>query len=51
MNSANEPKTCFIIMPISDVDGYQKGHFNRIYEHIIKPACEKNGLRLSLIHI
>ena len=45
MNSANEPKTCFIIMPISDVDGYQKGHFNRIYEHIIKPACEKNGLR------
>lgn len=23
----NASKTCFIIMPISDVDGYSKGHF------------------------
>jgi hypothetical protein len=34
-------KKCFIIMPISDQDGYEKGHFNRVYEHLIKPACEK----------
>ena len=40
----NASKTCFIIMPISDVDGYSKGHFNRIYEHLIKPACRKCGL-------
>lgn len=40
----NASKTCFIIMPISDVDGYSKGHFNRIYEHLIKPACIKCGL-------
>ena len=33
-----EQKRCFIIMPISDVDGYLKGHFDRVYE-------------LSLIHI
>jgi hypothetical protein len=35
-----ENKDCFIIMPISDVDGYDKGHFNRVYEDIIKPAVE-----------
>lgn len=33
-------RTCFIIMPISDSTGYPKGHFQRVYEHIIKPACE-----------
>lgn len=32
-------KTCFVIMPISDVDGYPKGHFDRVYKHIIEPAC------------
>lgn len=31
-------------MPISDADGYEKGHFNRVYEHLIKPACELGGL-------
>lgn len=36
-------KTCFVIMPISDVDGYDKGHFTRVYEYIIKPACNNAG--------
>ncbi len=36
-----ENKDCFIIMPISDVDGYEKGHFLRVYEDIIKPAVSK----------
>ncbi|EMG36769.1 hypothetical protein PCS_02465 [Desulfocurvibacter africanus PCS] len=35
--------TCFIIMPISDPQGYEEGHFKRVYEHIIKPACEHIG--------
>lgn len=35
-----ENKDCFIIMPISDADGYEKGHFNHVYEDIIKPAVE-----------
>lgn len=40
-----EPKkTCFVIMPISDIPGYEDGHFGRIYSHLIKPACEKIGL-------
>lgn len=36
-------KTCFIIMPISDNSNYPIGHFNRVYEYIIKPACEIAG--------
>lgn len=33
-------KDCFVIMPISDADGYEKGHFLRVYEDIVKPAVE-----------
>src|SRR5690606_20324262 len=36
-------KQCFIIMPISDQPGYDVGHFKRVYEHIIKPACAEAG--------
>lgn len=35
-----ENKDCFVIMPISDTDGYDKGHFLRVYEDIIKPAVD-----------
>jgi len=38
-------KTCFVIMPISDNEKYSPGHFGRVYEHIIKPACEIAGFR------
>lgn len=31
---------CFIIMPIADPEGYDKGHFNKVYEDIIKVACQ-----------
>lgn len=30
-------------MPISDNENYSNGHFNRVYEFIIKPACEIAG--------
>lgn len=33
-----ENKDCFVIMPISDADGYDSGHFERVYEDIVKPA-------------
>lgn len=36
-------RTCFVIMPISDFDPYPIGHFKRVYEFIIKPACEHAG--------
>lgn len=37
--------TCFVIMPISDVDGYDAGHFGRVYEFIVKPACRNAGFK------
>lgn len=30
-------------MPISDAEGYDKGHFTRVYEHLIKPAVIEAG--------
>ena len=38
-------KICFVIMPISDADGYPAGHFKRVYEYLIKPACTKAGFK------
>ncbi|MBP2243870.1 hypothetical protein [Paenibacillus xylanexedens] len=40
-------KTCFIVMPISNADGYDLGHFDRVYEYIIKPACKAVGFEPS----
>jgi hypothetical protein len=37
-------KTCFIIMPFSDMEGYESGHFSRVYEHLIRPACVTAGV-------
>lgn len=36
---------CFVIMPISDPDGYVKGHFKHVYDDIVSPACEKAGFK------
>lgn len=38
-----EKEKCFVIMPISDQEGYLKGHFTKVYEQIIKPAIEDAG--------
>ena len=35
---SEDKKECFVIMPISDAEGYDKGHFTRVYEHLVKPA-------------
>lgn len=42
-NKSVEKKSCFVIMPISDIEGYESGHFSRVYTHLIKPACEDAG--------
>lgn len=34
-------KTCLVIMPVNDCVPYENGHFRRVYEYIIKPACIK----------
>jgi hypothetical protein len=36
-------KKCFIIVPLTEPDGYAKGHFNRVYQYIIVPACRLAG--------
>lgn len=36
---------CFVIMPISDPEGYNKGHFKMIYDDIFTPAIEKAGFK------
>lgn len=43
--STIEKPTCFVLMPISDPEGYEKGHFRRVYEDIFVPACEKAGFK------
>jgi len=42
----HDEKTCFIIMPIADMEGYDSGHFARVYNHIIKPACDNSGFKV-----
>ncbi len=37
------PKECFVIMPISDTDGYPKGHFEEVYSELICPAVIAAG--------
>ncbi len=31
-------------MPMSEPDGYAQGHFSRVYDYIIAPACKAAGL-------
>lgn len=38
-----EKPICFVIMPISDVPGYDSGHFGRVYEQLLKPAIIDAG--------
>jgi hypothetical protein len=36
---------CFVVMPISDPEGYSAGHFQRVYADIFAPACEEAGYK------
>ena len=38
-----EKKTCFVIMPFSDPEGYERGHFRSIYEYTFVPAIRAAG--------
>lgn len=62
MTTKNKKKDddCFVIMPISDPDGYAEGHFKHVYDNIIQPACEQanvvplradNVKETNLIHL
>lgn len=39
----NIEKECFVIMPFSDGEPYEEGHFRSVYDDIIKPAVEAAG--------
>lgn len=43
--AVNEEKRdkCFVIMPISDQEGYPVGHFTKVFEQIIEPAISEAG--------
>lgn len=58
--SQTENKDCFVIMPIGATEGYEDGHFQAVYEDIIKPAIDQAGYhplradevnRTNLIHL
>ena len=34
---------CLVIMPSGDLDGYPEGHFKRVYDYVIAPACNAAG--------
>lgn len=38
-------KECFVIMPISNNSNYPDGHFDRVYNYLIAPACELAGFK------
>jgi hypothetical protein len=42
----NNGNDCFIIMPIADQEGYDKGHFNKVYEDILKLHVINQALKL-----
>lgn len=43
MGEEKEMKKCFVIMPISDPEGYKKGHFRCVYEDLLVPAIKDAG--------
>lgn len=45
---ASTTKTCFVMMPISDVEGYPAGHFTEVYKQLIEPAVTDAGYECTL---
>jgi hypothetical protein len=39
----NKDRICLVIMPAYENLPYENGHFNLVYEYVIKPACIKAG--------
>lgn len=38
-------KECFVMMPFSETSSYSTDHFKRVFEYLIKPACEEAGFK------
>jgi hypothetical protein len=35
--------SCFVILPHDEPSGYAQGHFNRVYDYVVVPACRAAG--------
>lgn len=46
---SKEKPECFVMMPVSDIDGYPAGHFGEVFAELIKPACEQTGFKPNLV--
>jgi hypothetical protein len=42
-DTPQEDRMCFVVMPVSDPDGYVEGHFQHVYKDIVQPACREAG--------
>lgn len=43
MDITAKSEKCFVIMPIGDTEGYERGHFSNVYKDLLKPAIENAG--------
>lgn len=43
MGKNENNKKCFVMMPFSTPPGYEEGHFQKIYDHIIMPSVKSAG--------
>lgn len=43
MEKNENKKNCFVMMPFSTPQGYEEGHFQKIYDQIIMPAVKDAG--------
>ncbi len=41
----DEKPICFIVMAISDPEGYEPGHFQHVFDDLFVPACRKAGYK------
>ncbi|MGQ2902470.1 MAG: hypothetical protein ACT6RL_11290 [Neoaquamicrobium sediminum] len=46
-DTPEKQKECFVIMPISDPEGYPKGHFKEVYSELIRPSVEEAGFNCT----
>ena len=45
--TSEKPKNCFVIMPISGVEGYGFDYFSDIYKYLIKEVCQELDIKVS----
>ena len=39
----SKKQRCFVVMPTEAPSNYENGHFQRVYQYLVQPACEAAG--------